>query len=312
MEGSRRLSLVVGLFVLASLAVFAGVVLTLSAESGLLQPRYTLVARFENVEGLLPGAPVHLAGKRVGRVASVEIVPEPDPARPVRVELQIDRSVSSLVRADSVATIGTLGLLGDKYVALGIGTETARVLQPGEELPTVTPLNLEAVAERGAEALDNVAELAENVNGVVRRLDEELAQVQLAESFAALESILREVQEGEGLLHALIYDSYHGSGVASIERSLSILEDILVQVQQGEGVLHSLIYEPPTEQDVVMRAVEAGATLNSILLKIDRGEGTLGLLVNDPTLYEELRRFVGGARRSALVRALLGLGGAGD
>ncbi len=312
MEGSRRLSLVVGLFVLASLAVFAGVILTLSAESGLLQPRYALVARFENVEGLLPGAPVHLAGKRVGRVASVEIVPEPDPARPVRVELQIDRSVSPLIRSDSVATIGTLGLLGDKYVALSIGTEAGRVLRAGEEIETVTPLNLEAVAERGVEALDNVAELAENVNGVVRRLDEQLAEVRLAESFAALKNILEEVEEGDGLLHALIYDTYEGGGVASIERSLAILEDILEQIQQGQGILHSLIYEPPTEQDVVMRAVEAGATLNSILLKIDRGEGTLGLLVNDPTLYDELKRFVGGARRSAVVRALLRLGGAGD
>lgn len=312
MEGSRRLSLVVGLFVLASLAVFAAVVLTLSAESGLLQPRYTLVARFENVEGLLPGAPVHLAGKRVGRVAAVEIEPRPDPARPVRVELQVDRAVSSLLRSDSVATIGTLGLLGDKYVSLSIGTEPARVLRPGEEIPTVTPLNLEAVAQRGAEALDNVAELAEHVNTVVRRLDQELAQVQLAESFAALESILHEVQEGEGLLHALIYDSYEGRGAVSIERSLAILEDILVQIQRGDGILHSLIYEPPTEQDVVLRAVEAGATLNSILLKIDRGEGTLGLLVNDPTLYEDLKRFVGGARRSAVVRALLGLVGAGE
>ena len=312
MEGSRRLSLVVGLFVLASLAVLAGVVLTLSAESGLLQPRYTLVARFENVEGLLPGAPVHLAGKRVGRVASVEIEPGADPARPVRVELQIDRSVSSLVRRDSAATIGTLGLLGDKYVALTIGTDSAPVLRPGDEIATVTPLNLEAVAERGAEALDNVAELAENVNRVVSRLDEELARVELAESFAMFESLLREIREGEGLLHALIYDRYEGSGVARIERSLSILEDILAQIQQGEGILHSLIYESPAEQDVVVRAVQAGATLNSILLKVDRGEGTLGLLVNDPTLYEELKRFVGGARRSAVVRALLRLGGAGD
>jgi phospholipid/cholesterol/gamma-HCH transport system substrate-binding protein len=56
---------------------------------------------------------------------------------------------------------------------------------------------------------------------------------------------------------------------------------------------------------MVMQFLEAGARLNSILTKIDAGEGTLGLLLNDPTLYEELKRLVGGAGRSTVVRSLI-------
>ena len=55
----------------------------------------------------------------------------------------------------------------------------------------------------------------------------------------------------------------------------------------------------------MLEALEAGARLNSILAKVDRGEGTLGLLLNDPTLYEDLKRLIGGAERSALVRSLI-------
>ena len=38
---------------------------------------------------------------------------------------------------------------------------------------------------------------------------------------------------------------------------------------------------------------------------MDRGEGTFGLLLNDPTLYEDIKRLVGGAQRSAVIRTLI-------
>ena len=61
----------------------------------------------------------------------------------------------------------------------------------------------------------------------------------------------------------------------------------------------------------MQRLLDAGARLNSILAKIDTGEGTLGLLLNDPTLYEDLKRLLGGAQRSAVVRTLIRMS-AGD
>jgi phospholipid/cholesterol/gamma-HCH transport system substrate-binding protein len=128
----------------------------------------------------------------------------------------------------------------------------------------------------------------------------------------ALAGIVEQIQEGHGLLHSVIYDEYEGGGVASIERSLVTLESILEQIAHGDGVLHTLIYEAPTEQDIVLEAIEAGARLNSILAKVDRGEGTMGLLLNDPTLYEDLKRLIGGAERSRAVRTLIRLSTDGD
>jgi phospholipid/cholesterol/gamma-HCH transport system substrate-binding protein len=91
----------------------------------------------------------------------------------------------------------------------------------------------------------------------------------------------------------------------SLNQSLATFESILNEVATGNGLLHSLVYEPLTEQDVVLEALDAGARLNSILAKVDTGEGTIGLLLNDPTLYEDLKRLVGGANRSAVVRTLI-------
>jgi phospholipid/cholesterol/gamma-HCH transport system substrate-binding protein len=307
MAGERRLPLVVGGFVIASLALLGLVVLSFTQESGFLRPRYRLVTYFHNVQGLTSGAPVRLVGKDVGLVEFVTFAPLEGDLPPVRVVMQIDDAVRDRVRSDSVASIGTIGLLGDKYVELAMGTPEGRVLEEGEQLPSVSPLDLNEVVVRGTEAIDHVATLATNVNRVVEEFGRRMGGAHVAEAMEAVTEIAREVRHGDGLLHSLIYDRYEGGGVGSIERSLATLESILDEVARGDGVLHTLIYEPIGEQDVVAEAIRAGATLNSILRKVDGGEGTVGLLVNDPTLYEDLKLLVGGAQRSVVVRSLIRL-----
>jgi phospholipid/cholesterol/gamma-HCH transport system substrate-binding protein len=307
MESSRRISIVVGAFVLAALAALALTILSLSSQQGVFRDRYRLVAYFENVQGLMANAPVWLAGRQVGRVESVGFSPRGSGRPALQVGLHIDRDVQERIRADSVASIGTIGLLGDRYVEVSIGSEALEPLPDGGELQTVSPTNVNLVIDRGAKTLENVAQLASNLNQVVEEFGEATGGRRLAESIGALAEIVEQIQEGRGLLHSVIYDEYEGGGVESIERSLATLENILDQIAHGEGVLHTLIYETPTEQDIVLEAIEAGSRLNSILAKVDRGEGTMGLLLNDPTLYEDLKRLIGGAQRSRAVRTLIQL-----
>jgi phospholipid/cholesterol/gamma-HCH transport system substrate-binding protein len=305
MERERRLSLVVGAFFLLALGGFAVMILSLSARTGVWTRHYDLVARFGDVKGLIGSAPVRLAGKRVGRVKSVSFDAQ-DLDRPrLLVTMQVDREVQERIRTDSVATIGSSGLLGDRVIEISMGTRRGEMLRDGDELASVDPLDLNVTIDKGARALDNVANLAANLNSLVEEFDEESGGKRLAASVTSFGEMIVEVQEGEGLLHSLIFDSYEGTGVQSIEGSLVTLERILREIDAGDGILHSLIYDKPTEQDIVLEALEAGARLNSILAKIDRGEGTFGLMLNDPTLYEEIKILVGGANRSRVVRSMI-------
>jgi phospholipid/cholesterol/gamma-HCH transport system substrate-binding protein len=305
MDRDRRLSLTVGAFALVSLAALAFAILSLSTRSGVFQPRYRLVAYFDNVQGLISGAPVWLAGRPVGRVESVTFGMRPEGRPALQVILHIDREVQERIRSDSAATIGTIGLLGDRYVEISIGTQAGVPLEDGQQIATLTPLELSSIVAKGTQTLDSIARLAANLNEVIEGFGKEGGGESLAGSVSALRSIVSQIQDGNGLLHSLIYDRYTGGGVGSIERSLGKLENILYEIDEGEGILHSLIYDKPTEQDLVIEALEAGARLNSILSKVDSGEGTLGMLVNDPTLYEDLKLLVGGANRSAVVRGMI-------
>lgn len=305
MQDRNRTSLVVGSFALAALGALAVAILSLSSQEGVFGGSYPLVGYYENVQGLIPNAPVWLAGTRVGRVESVDLGTRPDGEPAVKVVLKIDEDVRERIRADSTASIGTIGLLGDRYVEVSLGSPGEPALEDGAEIRIANPANIARAIDTGTQALDNIATLAKNLNTVVMGFQGEKGSQGLVSSVESVSSILNEIQHGQGFLHSLIYDEHEGGGMASLNQSLATFESILKEIETGNGLLHSLVYEPLTEQDVVLEALDAGARLNSILAKIDTGEGTLGLLLNDPTLYEDVKRLIGGAQRSTVVRTLI-------
>jgi len=305
MPDRNRSSLVVGSFALAALVALALAILSLSSQEGVFGGRYRLVGYYDNVQGLIPNAPVWLAGTRVGRVESVNFGTRPDGKPAVKVVLQIDHDVQERIRADSTASIGTIGLLGDRYVEVSLGSPDQPMLEKGAEIRIANPANLARVIDTGTMALDNIASLAKNLNTVVVGFQGDRGGKSLVSAVESVSEIVGEIRNGHGMLHSLIYDEHQGGGMQSLNQSLATFESILNEVATGNGLLHSLVYEPLTEQDVVLEALDAGARLNSILAKVDTGEGTIGLLLNDPTLYEDLKRLVGGANRSAVVRTLI-------
>lgn len=312
MDADRRLSVVVGLFVIGALALFAAAVLSLTAQRGPWLPRYTLFAHFTNGQGLIDGAPVRLAGKDVGIVESVSFAEPGTGKPPVQVRLRVDTSVRERIRQDSTATIGTIGLLGDKYVEISMGSPDAQILADGAEITSITPGDLFEVMQKGTQALDGVAALAANVNRAVDQFNDAKGGARIADAAEGVSKIVEQVQKGHGLLHSLIYDEYKGGGVESISRSLATLEGILAEIAHGDGLAHQLIYTPGSKQPTVAKATSAAGHLESILAKIDRGEGTLGLLVSDPSLYDDLKTLLGGANRSAVVKTLIRLSTPGE
>lgn len=120
MKNERSLEIGTGLFVLLGFAALAFLTTQLpGSKLGLLSQAagYQVTARFENVADLQPGAPVSMAGVKVGRVTGVAF--DTTDYRAV-VTLSIDSRYDQ-IPDDSWANIETAGLLGAKYVALDAG-----------------------------------------------------------------------------------------------------------------------------------------------------------------------------------------------
>jgi len=117
----------VGLFVLAGLAALAYLSLTLGGVSLGGPATIPLVARFDEVGGLKPRAPVVVGGVRVGEIQSITLDEDlyPQVVMSVRQDIPLP--------ADTSASILTSGVLGDQYVALEPGAEE-EVLRAGDEI----------------------------------------------------------------------------------------------------------------------------------------------------------------------------------
>jgi len=304
MERDSRINRVVGLFVVLALAGLAVSILSLSSQGGFFQPRYRVNARFHNVLGLLPGAPVWLGGKEVGRVDKIAFEAL-EAERPILVVMQVNASVQDRIRADSVATIGTIGLLGDAYVEIGFGTAAARRLEEGDEIETRDPANVTALMAEGRGALASIHALSISLNEVVKTFAEKKGAERASVALEAISDIMIETREGSGLIHSLIFEPYDGTDLDELGASLAGVEDIVRQIQTGNGLLHQLIYEPVDDRRVWEDLSRATASLQRILDKVEQGEGTLGLLVNDPTVFDDLQNLLGGARRSRLLKSLI-------
>lgn len=113
----KGIEILVGLFVLLGMAgmVFLSLKAANLATFGH-RDTYSLSARFDNIGGLKPRAPVRSAGVTIGRVTGISLDPKTYQGL---VTLEIDRGVE--FPADSSAKILTAGLLGDQYVGIEPG-----------------------------------------------------------------------------------------------------------------------------------------------------------------------------------------------
>src|ERR1700722_9599892 len=89
---------------------------------------YPLTARFNRVEGLRDGGDVKVSGIKVGSIVSQTLDPKTFVAV---VKISVDPSIKLPV--DTVATISSSGLFGDKFLALEPGNEDA-VIPPGGQI----------------------------------------------------------------------------------------------------------------------------------------------------------------------------------
>ncbi|MFH1217511.1 MAG: outer membrane lipid asymmetry maintenance protein MlaD [Pseudomonadota bacterium] len=106
----------VGVFLILSFMAFAYVSLQFGEFSVFSQGKnYTLVADFDSVSGLKKGASVSIAGVDVGKVSSIHLTE----AQQARVELYLSRNVK--ITEDSIASIKTQGIIGDKYIRISQG-----------------------------------------------------------------------------------------------------------------------------------------------------------------------------------------------
>jgi phospholipid/cholesterol/gamma-HCH transport system substrate-binding protein len=137
---SRSIEAIVGVFIVIGFAALVFLAMQVSGLSPDSQKEtYKIYAQFDDLGGLSIRGRVSIAGVTVGKVSDVSLDKK---ALRALVEMEIYKEVDTL-SLDTVASIQTAGLLGEKYIALSIGGDPDNLADGDTIFDTQSALNLE-------------------------------------------------------------------------------------------------------------------------------------------------------------------------
>jgi len=146
MASTRSIEVKVGLLILVAAVLLAGFILVMGGIN--FQPTYDVIVGFDNPGGLQGGAPVKIAGVKVGKVSGIEFYggkPDPNgkPGALVRARVAIEKRYQQDVHDNATFYITTQGVLGEQFLAVDPGSADRPVLQDGAVVRGLDPPRLD-------------------------------------------------------------------------------------------------------------------------------------------------------------------------
>ena len=138
---SRRVNVAVGLFLVVGFLALGYLSIKLGRVSFLGGSGYPVTVDFPSVGGLKAGSAVEIAGVQIGRVESIGLADYQ-----ARVILRVDRDVK--LQEDSIASIKTKGLIGEKYVRISPGGSDKIIPPNGRIREVEAPVDFEELLSK--------------------------------------------------------------------------------------------------------------------------------------------------------------------
>ncbi len=260
MANARSIEVKVGLLILAAVVLLAGFILVMGGIN--FQPTYEIIVGFDNPGGLQGGAPVKIAGVKVGKVTAMEFYGgKPDetgkPGALVRARVDIEKRYQEQVHDNATFYITTQGVLGEQFLAVEPGSVDRPFLEDGAVVRGLDPPRLDRL----------LAESYDLLHTTVMALREHRPKIR--EAFEGLSKTLK------------------GTGTF-FERNQDRLDQIAgnVELMTEEGV--------KTIETARRKYVENPA-IDRIIVQLDHLTTTAARDV--PVLLEQGRKTLGGAQK---------------
>jgi phospholipid/cholesterol/gamma-HCH transport system substrate-binding protein len=279
----------IGIMAVTATAFVGLTILTLSGTGGFFWQRYQLKVRFAEVPGLTVGAPVRIAGVEAGTVKSIDFVGDG-----VEVSFQLSKRMQPRVTTGSVASLGSLSLLGQATVDVTSSSHGRPIPEWGYVKSGSAPGQLSDVATSASEGLQEATRLLREMRegkGTLGQLFSDPTLYKEIDRFVDSASrVADSLRHGRGTAGRLLTDP---TVYRSLESSLEALNGTLRKVGAGEGTLGRLLNDDRLATSVTATA----GRMEELTDKLNRGQGSAGKLLNDVELYDRLSSAAGQLER---------------
>lgn len=156
-------------FLVGSLLLFAlGLMIVFGWLMGVVGPfqreaHFTLLYAFAG--GVEVGSPVRVSGIKVGKVDSIDFLPQSqlgsESRATVKVLISVAAKAAPAVREDSRFFINMAGIIGERYIEISPGSESSAALAPGSVVRGVDPPRIDQLLSQGYGVFGRVQEFLE-------------------------------------------------------------------------------------------------------------------------------------------------------
>lgn len=258
----RRNEILTGVLVLATVAVLTGILIILGAP-GLFRPLVTYKIYLDNAAGIKLGAPVLLAGRKIGQVESLHSpvgreeatraqevaatmrppgAPTPPPAAPkpryeARIDIRVDKE--ALVYKDARTRLITLGLLGETAIDITQGNEESGRAEDGQ---TYAGERVADFGESISKMLEIVQPVAAEATGTLKELQTTAQNLsKITEQNSQLNMALAQMRTfAENLTSMTARDSPISVALKNVENISTNLNKITTDISSNDNITITL------------------------------------------------------------------------
>jgi phospholipid/cholesterol/gamma-HCH transport system substrate-binding protein len=326
MAQEKSIEVKVGILILVSLGILAGFILVMGGLN--FEKTYTVYVDFDNPGGLQTGAPVRIAGVKVGKVAELRFMngtvdPKTNRRTLVRAKLSVEERVREAVHEDADFYVTTQGVLGEQFLAIEPGSIQKPTLKDGAIVKGIDPPRLDLFLAKAFELLDttvtgiknnrelisdiavNTAGLLKGLNGVIidnrERINRTMANLEAlsAEANTLTHDARLKYVDNPKIAHTI--DNIDRISTDIQKDSGPMLKDAreaLANVNRLSSTVGGADEQAKLKkalEDVAQLAARANATAadaQAIVAHIKKGDGTVGSLVMDEQVYDDLQEMV--------------------
>jgi phospholipid/cholesterol/gamma-HCH transport system substrate-binding protein len=219
------------IFLIGGLVLFAVGLFFIGNRQKLFTRTFDVYTEFDYLSGLQKGAKVRVSGIEAGEVLETQVPNGPDGR--FRLKLRIQQNLHPLLRADSIATIKTMGLGGTSFLDVQKGTRRASPLVPGSTIPSQEPFDIADLMLQSSNLLKTTKTSIDDLR---------------AEADRTLQSINSAAHRTDQTIAAVQPDLL--KVVASARKTSQDVSEIVAQVQQGRGTVGKFLTDQKVADDV--------------------------------------------------------------
>jgi phospholipid/cholesterol/gamma-HCH transport system substrate-binding protein len=256
----------VGILALFSMGILAVLIFLITGDTNLFESQATVYTYMSDAAALTDGAPVNLDGIPIGKIKGIKLSGAKDPARLVRIDMQIPDGQLKNIPSDSLASIGSANVLGTKYINIKTG-KSATAVAAGQELPALN-------ASEFSDLMQQASGLLNSLQGTLQRVD----------------SIVGVVESGKGTIGKLLVDETLYNNLLQVLNQVKGLTETL---NSDKGTIGALLNNRELYDNLRTTLGRA----DDIMQKLQDGQGTAGKFLKDTAVYDETKQTIAGVHK---------------